>query len=264
MALPQIYGEVGFRDLSLKLGHFYTIIGYEGVPSLNNFFYSKSYSYQFAGPFTHWGGLLNWQPSSHWHLQGGIHNGWDTLQRETKNRPGVLLAAEYTVPSNLWSLGGALTTGSEPTGHPNDVGNRTRYSVIFKLRPTDQWEYVLQHHFAFQKEGTVSEKTSQWFGIDQYLFYRICEHLRAGLRFEWFQDDDGTRVSGAADRGNPNRGPFEGNFYSLSVGLNMTPHPNVLIRPEVRSDWFTGHRRPFHDGQDRNQVLLAINGLVQF
>lgn len=63
VALPQIYAEVGSQDLSLKLGHFYTIVGYEGVPAINNFFYSKSYAYQFAGPFTHWGGMMSWRPT---------------------------------------------------------------------------------------------------------------------------------------------------------------------------------------------------------
>ena len=57
LAIPQAYVEVGRTDLSLKVGHFYSIIGYEGLPAVNNFFYSKAYSYQFAGPFTHWGGL---------------------------------------------------------------------------------------------------------------------------------------------------------------------------------------------------------------
>ena len=30
-AMPQLYGEVGYGDLSVKVGHFYTIIGYEVV-----------------------------------------------------------------------------------------------------------------------------------------------------------------------------------------------------------------------------------------
>ena len=264
LALPQIYGEVGSKDLSLKLGHFYTIIGYEGVPAINNFFYSKSYAYQFAGPFTHWGGMMSWRPTGEWHLQAGVHNGWDTFKRDVKNRPGVIVSAEYAHSSNIWSVGAALTTGDEPSAKQNDVANRTRYSVIAKIRPLERVEYVFHHHLAFQKDGKLSGGTSQWYGIDQYLYYTISQYVKTGLRFEWFRDDDGTRVSGSPIRGNPNRGPFEGNFYSLSVGLNVKPHANVLIRPEVRRDWFTGNRRPFDDGDRRRQWLLAINALVQF
>ena len=63
LAFPQAYVELGRTDLSVKLGHFYSIIGYEGLPAVNNFFYTKAYSYQFAGPFTHWGGLATWKPN---------------------------------------------------------------------------------------------------------------------------------------------------------------------------------------------------------
>ncbi|MCA9470744.1 MAG: porin [Nitrospirales bacterium] len=264
VVLPQMYAEVGFRDVSLKLGHFYTIIGYEGVPALSNFFYSKSYSYQFAGPFTHWGGLMDWRPSSEWSFKAGVHNGWDTLKRNRKNRPGGLFGVDYTPVSDLWSLGAALTTGSEPSANPRSVGNRTRYSVIFKLRPVRPIEYVLHHHYAFQKNGQASGRTAQWYGIDQYLFYQVTERVKGGVRFEWLRDDDGTRVSGSPFRGNVNVGSFKGNFYSLSFGVNYAPHPNVLLRPEVRHDWFTGNQRPFDDGQEKNQTLLAINGLIQF
>lgn len=68
--MPQAYAEVGNQTFSVKVGHFYTIIGYEGVPSINNFFYSKSYAYQFAGPFTHWGGLATWHVNDRVTLQG--------------------------------------------------------------------------------------------------------------------------------------------------------------------------------------------------
>ncbi len=57
LAIPQAYGEYGNDVVSIKVGHFYTPVGYEGVQSPTNFFYSHSYSYQFAGPFTHWGTL---------------------------------------------------------------------------------------------------------------------------------------------------------------------------------------------------------------
>ena len=66
LALPQAYGEIGNNVVSAKLGHFYSIVGYEGVQAANNFFYSHAYSYQFAGPFTHWGGIGTWQVTSNW------------------------------------------------------------------------------------------------------------------------------------------------------------------------------------------------------
>ena len=50
VAFPQAYVEMGNQCLSLQVGHFYSVVGYEGLMAPDNFFYSKSYSYQFAGP----------------------------------------------------------------------------------------------------------------------------------------------------------------------------------------------------------------------
>ncbi|MBA2484832.1 MAG: outer membrane beta-barrel protein [Nitrospira sp.] len=83
--------------MSLNIGHFYTILGYE-VPATNNFFYSKSYSYQFAGPFTHWGGLATWNATDRITVQGGVVNGWDAVDR-TKDRPTGLAKVKYTAPT---------------------------------------------------------------------------------------------------------------------------------------------------------------------
>jgi hypothetical protein len=56
--MPQAYVETNLpigKGLSVKVGHFYTLLGYEVVTAPDNFFYSHSYSMQYGEPFTHWG-----------------------------------------------------------------------------------------------------------------------------------------------------------------------------------------------------------------
>ena len=63
IAVPQAYGEVYVpigNGLNVKIGHFYTPIGYESVPAPNNFFYSHAYTMQYGEPFTHTGALGNY------------------------------------------------------------------------------------------------------------------------------------------------------------------------------------------------------------
>jgi hypothetical protein len=57
-----------------------------------------------------------------------------------------------------------------------------------------------------------------------------------------------------------------GNFYSVALGLNWSPTSNLIVRPEIRGDWFNGDqvRQPFDDGSDDSQILLAIDAIVQF
>ena len=77
LAMPQIYGEVAYNNMSVKIGHFYTIMGYETVPANGNFFYSHAYTMQYAEPFTHTGALATYDFSDRWTFYGGLVNGWE-------------------------------------------------------------------------------------------------------------------------------------------------------------------------------------------
>jgi hypothetical protein len=109
--------------------------------------------------------------------------------------------------------------------------------------------------------------SAEWYGINQYLFYTINDCWKAGARFEWFRDDDGARV-GAVRPGNPlAAGGFAGNFYDIALGLNWSPHANIMVRPEVRWDWYdgdilAGSNGPFDTDNppgDDDQMLAAID-----
>ena len=64
---------------AVKFGHFYTIIGYEVVPAIGNFFYTHAYTMQYGEPFTHTGILDTWTPNDQLTVYGGITNGWDNF-----------------------------------------------------------------------------------------------------------------------------------------------------------------------------------------
>ena len=48
LAMPQAFVDVAYNDLNVRLGHFYTIMGYEGVKATSNFFYSHAYTMQYG------------------------------------------------------------------------------------------------------------------------------------------------------------------------------------------------------------------------
>ena len=277
-AIPQAYVEMGRTDLSLKVGHFYSMVGYEGLPAYTqartpraagNFFYTKSYSYQFAGPFTHWGAVATWKPSNYWETQFGLANGWDTLDREGQDNLNMLAYAKYSGDSGWWTSFGIVTGDdiNNPGGLPitNAFTNRTRYSWIFSLPVGCNAQYVFHQWLGSQDQGALDGGTAYWYGIDQYLYYNINDCWKAGMRFEWFRDEDGTRV-GLNRPSNPNKVPFVGNFYALTAGLNWLPNDNLIVRPEIRYDWFDGDqvRKPYDDGTDSSQLLLGIDAILVF
>jgi len=273
LAIPQLYAEVGNQDLSLKLGHFYTIVGYEGVPAVGNFFYQRSYSYQFAGPFTHWGGLVNWKASDNVEVDGGLVNGWNSLASpySDANFLGRIRAKN---DDNSLATTFAVISGNEGNDFsplfqpapPLTSANRTRYSLLFEVRPTDNVEYVFHQWLGTQAKGLADGGTALWTGIDQYLYYRWSKTWLWGARFEWFQDTDGTRV-GLNRPSNPNHVPLPGNYYSLTLGPNWVPTGNFMMRPCFRWDFFggpTGPRRPYNDGVSNQQTMLGFDLIQKF
>jgi hypothetical protein len=61
-AAPQSYIQLNKGDWDIKIGHFFTLVGYEVIPKTGNFFYSHSYTMFNSEPFTHTGALAKCPP----------------------------------------------------------------------------------------------------------------------------------------------------------------------------------------------------------
>jgi len=197
VAMPQAYIEVAYDNLSIKMGHYYSIVGYETVPSLANFFYSRSYTLQYGEPFTHTGFLATYHWSDTIDLIGGVDRGWDNWEDDN--------AQESALWGVMWD-GGCGTTaaltgtfGKEFALNGIDNTQRMLTSFVGTREITSRWTYVLQSDVGHQNSGGVSA-SADWYGVNQYLFYKINCNLSAGVRAEWFRDDDGTRVTQPAGR----------------------------------------------------------------
>jgi hypothetical protein len=202
-------------------------------------------------------------------LQGGLTNGWDTLDREPEDNLNALAKVKYTGSSGGWTSLGVVTGDdiNNPGALPiaNALTNRTRYSWLVGCQLGCNTEYIFHQWLGSQEQGALDGGTAYWYGIDQYLYHTINECWKTGLRFEWFRDEDGTRV-GLNRPSNPNKVPFVGHFYSFATGVNWSPTTNLTLRPEIRVDWFDGEqaRQPFDDGTDDTQLLLAVDAILLF
>lgn len=274
-AMPQAYVETDYNDLKVKWGHFYTIIGYEVVPATGNFFYSHCYTEQYGEPFTHTGILASRPFNDNWTWFAGVDNGWDAF--DCNSRANFLGGVTYA-DKDWGSLAFAIQTGDDSEFKLAGVGpfaNRTMYSIVWTRNFTSRWTYVFEHDLGIQTDAQTAsgQQNAEWYGINQYAFYRINCRWTAGARVEWFRDDDGFAVTGLRP-GNPIAGAsFPGNFYEVTLGLNYKPNANIVIRPEVRWDWYDGLANqnggvpvtfPYNDGTSKNQFLIGIDGIVQF
>lgn len=272
LALPQMYGEVGYGDHAVKFGHFYTIIGYEVVPAIGNFFYTHAYTMQYGEPFTHTGILDVYTVNDQLTLYGGITNGWDNYS-DPIDYFGIANPGYPGANSNAAFLGGAtfkssdetqaltmtVSSGNEigsftgaPAASPANIGNRSILSTVYVNEVTDKLTYVFQNDNGWQFNAntgleTVGQQpgTALWYGINQYLFYTMSDNLVAGMRLEWFRDNNGYRVinpirNALFDPAN-SQGGYQGNFWQMTYGLNWKPmgSSNWMVRPEIRYDWYS-------------------------
>ena len=272
LAMPQLYADVAWRGITLRLGHFYSVLGYEQVPAVGNFFYTHAFSMQFS-PFTFTGFLGIWEPNDGVTFYAGMHDGWNNFSDPMptvgpfaiRNRqyPGsgstaaVLAAVDFSSEDDRQTLSIGATSGNELTplgSQPADgslVGNRSLISTVYTNRLTDRLTWVFQNDNAWQfnsglPAGNIGQPggLSQWYSFVNFLFWKFNDQWMGGMRLEYFRDNNGyiitAPVRNQSERGNPGywTGGFAGNFWELTFGLNWYPNANWMLRPEVRYDWF--------------------------
>ncbi len=252
-AMPQLYVEGAYGNTSVKLGHFFTIIGYEVVTAPDNFFYSHTYTMYNNEPFTHTGILATHDWTDTITLNLGYTLGWDT-GFSNKNDGATFLGGFSWSPSEYFSLIYATTFG-DPGDDPLDSTDTYMHSIVVDTQLTDNIEWVLQSDFQ-NRQSNVADGRS--YGLVNYLFYEWDQWTSIGFRYEWFRDRRGTAaVAGASEH-----------FHAITLGLNRGITERLKSRSEVRFDWasrddeFPG--KAFDSGTQNSQMTFGTEFIWTF
>lgn len=243
-AIPQLYGTVAYNDLTVKIGKFYTIIGYETVTAPDNFFYSHAYSQYLAEPFTHTGVLAEFAYNDNVTLFGGYTLGWDT--GFTRNGGDLFLGGVSAQVTDNITATYALTYGDFGSGVDGSDDNGYSHSIVVDWVINDCWEYVFQSDYINNNQFLNSN--DNLVTVNQYLYYTVSDCVKFGIRAEYFDDP---RVGDE--------------IYEVTLGMNYKPHANVVIRPEVRLNEFEpGASLPVSGGPARDTALFGIDAILTF
>ncbi|QDT03010.1 hypothetical protein K227x_13890 [Rubripirellula lacrimiformis] len=236
-AIPQAYLEAGYGDLSVKVGHFYTIIGYEVVAATGNFFYSHAYTMYNSEPFTHSGALFTYDMTEDMAFYGGYVLGWDSGFEDNGDA--------YIGGSSVQLTDDINVTSTFTVGRLNDKGGADERgymsSTVASMQMTEKLSYIFQADL-LDTENAAGETVRETFGINQYLIRSINDRIQIGSRFEWWnvQADSQGYYGPAAPAGLGAIAPGDFDIFALTLGMNVKPHSNVTIRPEIRWDWVDG------------------------
>lgn len=269
LAMPQLYGEVFApigNGLLLKAGHFYSPMGYESVMAPANFFYSRSLSFSHGEPRTFTGLLASYVKSTNSTVHAGFHRGWDVWDDpDPSNGLSVLAGMTWKSDCECTTFSAWINSGPEPSLVSFNE-NMTNYSLVLTHQITDRLHGAAQHVLGVLQDGELTNQFSidaaKFYGFTGYLFYEVSCDLTAGIRAEWFVDQDHLKIPVF-----PNESLAKGgNYYGITLGANWRPYPDVTIRPEIRWDWSDtvfrgagGNVGLFDDFGDVDQTTFALD-----
>lgn len=240
-AIPQLYGVLQNGDLSVKLGHFYTLIGYEVVGAPDNFFYSHAYTMYNSEPFTHTGALATYTVSDNLEVYGGWTAGWDTGFDQLDGGSNFLGGFSAALMDDLTLI--YITTIGD-FGWRGEDGYM--HSIVLDATLTDNLNYVFQSDYL-----RVASTGEDNVGINQYLFYTVSDCVAVGGRVEWWKTD-------------PLNGEDLISVYEATFGVNIRPHANLMVRPEIRKNWAPSSKADAAVYDGVNDTIFGIDAIVTF
>lgn len=254
-AIPQLYFQLAYGDLSLKIGKYETKLGFESLRAPDSFFYSHSHMFMME-PYSHAGFLFEYTPSDRLTLAGGYTTGGDASLENAYDDHGFLGYVSYDLTSKLnvsysllacrYGSGTYYPSGAERAFHGENTFFHTvaiEYDVTKRLNVAFQWNYADAKDRRAKSHRTM-------YGLAWYTTYQMNKRWGAGFRFDMAHDNKDYL------------GYYRGDVYGYTFCLNWTPCENLSIRPELRYDYCKSS--PFNDGRNRDQFSGGICAVCSF
>jgi hypothetical protein len=241
LAAPQAYIELGYKDLAVKGGKFYTPVGYEVVTAPDNFFFSHAMTMFNSEPFTHTGFLATYSGIENVTVMAGWSAGWDTGFDQVNGGSNFLGGVSIQLLENV-SLTYTTTAGN--LGAIGDEGYT--HSFVLDTQITENLNYVIQSDYTDIEDN--DNTTSDTIGVNQYLFYTVNDFVSVGTRMEWWESETT-------------------NYYAATAGVNLQILPNLTARPEFRYQFspdVTNGNEPNVAGLPVDEGIFAIDFVATF
>ncbi|MDO4583020.1 MAG: outer membrane beta-barrel protein [Planctomycetia bacterium] len=247
LAMPQAYVEIYspiLRGIDIKVGHFYSVMGFESPMAPMNFFYSRSYASIYGMPQTMTGVMTTSRLNDRWNvILGAVNewNAWNSLEDNFSFVGGLT----FNSLNNRFSLAATVMTGDQiaPAFQPvtfAEAANTTLLNLYARASLTRRLTYVVEFTAGwddrdyFCMETLDNKHGRSWYGVTNNLFFQVNSCLTLGTRFEWFRDCDNTIIDGGYGVASNQEGA---DYFALTFGANWQPLSWLTIRPELRWDF---------------------------
>lgn len=242
-AIPQLYAEAAYQDWKFKAGHYFTMHGYEVVPATGNFFYSHAFTMNYSEAFTHTGVHSTYTGIENVELYMGYALGWDTGFDQFDG--GSIFHGGFKI-TPVEDIAFTYVTS---VGNLGWVGKGYAHSIVVDFTLTDKLHYITASDWITTDDSEVIGKDYDTIGWNNYLIYWATDRLGFGGRAEWW------KAQGVS-------------YYETTVGVNIKPIPNFVLRPELRYQW-----SPSAEGVPANNqigipslgdAIFGVDGILTF
>ncbi|MEK6577996.1 MAG: porin [Bdellovibrionota bacterium] len=240
------YSPSRIPGLTITAGKMVTHIGYEVIPTEDNWNYSRSFSFGLSIPYWHNGisvayPLIAGKVNSTFY----IYNGWNSIY---ENNIGKTLGFQFNLtPIDPLVIYYNLLTGPEKTNNNDDVKTVHEFNATYTVSPN----LALTADFTSGSEANGGLPKTTWSGMVFYSKYTVMPGFYLSPRLEFYNDPDGATTGfGSAQK-------LRG--MTLTAGVDLGE--GLETRFEVRQDSATGAT---FDKADGTKSLTQMTGAVGF
>ncbi len=211
--------------LTVNVGKFATLMGYEDIETNRNWNYSRSLLFSWAVPYYHTGIRLIYPFSSRLTTSLYVVNGWNNVV-EQNNSKTVGLGIDYSLSSATAITLNGMTGFEQPAGVPygkTDVGE-----LIVTQRAGNDLSFAADAVYGRERvEGVLDI----WKGIALYARYNLNRESDIALRGEVYYDPQGF-TTGVTFR--------KATFKEITATYEYRPWSHLILMLEGRKDFANG------------------------
>lgn len=246
-ALPQAYADAAMNQWLVRVGHFYTPLGYEGARADGRFFYTRSLSFDAlpvvqSGAMAYYKGFQKLETGIGW--TNGLNEGFDNIDGGSL----ISFSAKYHVNDQTSFKYAALVGDIFDTIAPFHMYGQLHSFVLESKLNCCLTAATTADYQQYGISGKNEESTRVVFG--QHFYRQLNDCWKLGLRLEWQKDDEQVKA--------------DSEFTSLTFGGNWCPRAseNLVLRPEIR--WDKSTQKIYGNSRDNDQLALAMDVMFKF
>ncbi len=212
--------------LTVDVGKFATMMGYEVIESNGNWNYSRSLMFAWAIPYYHMGMRLTFPLSGNFTVALHIVNSWNTVVDNNKSK-SVGLGLNYSPTSATTITLNGMSGFEQPTGVP--YGKKDVAELIVTQQAGDNLSFALDATYGRER---VAGFLDMWKGIAIYAKYNCGSKSDIALRGEIYYDPDGYTTTATFPKAT---------FKEVTATYEYRPWDPIILRLEARDDFANGN-----------------------